>query len=130
VVTKVVFDISVSLDGFITASGQTADEPLGIGGERLHELAFSDERGQELLSEAVGATGAVDGRTVAVGGGAETGRQFIRSRLADELSLHVVPILFGGGTRLFRELDELQGLEQIAMDVSTHATHLRYRVAR
>jgi dihydrofolate reductase len=192
VVSKVVLDISVSLDGFITASGQTADEPLGIGGERLHEWVFNDERGQELLSEGVAETGAVivgrrtyddsirwwgadgptgptrtpvfvptheppvsspeggvytfvtdgieatleqakaaaDGRTVAVGGGAETARQLIRARLVDEHSLHVVPILFGGGTRLFGELDEPQGLEQIAMDVSTHATHLRYRVAR
>lgn len=39
------FDISMSLDGYITAAGQTAEAPLGEGGERLHEWAFGgDER--------------------------------------------------------------------------------------
>ncbi len=76
------------------------------------------------------ARAAAGGRTVAVGGGAETCRQFIRAGLVDELSLHVVPILFGAGTRLFGELDEHLALEQIAVHVSADATHLRYRVAR
>jgi hypothetical protein len=31
---KVIFDISMSLDGFITASNQTPEEPLGEGGEQ------------------------------------------------------------------------------------------------
>jgi hypothetical protein len=37
---KTVFDISMSLDRFITASAQTPEEPMGYGGERLHEWAF------------------------------------------------------------------------------------------
>jgi hypothetical protein len=32
--------ISMSLDGFVTASNQTAQQPMGDGGERLHEWAF------------------------------------------------------------------------------------------
>jgi dihydrofolate reductase len=58
--TKVVFDISMSLDGFMTASGVRPDEPMGDGGQRLHEWAFGeDDRGSELLSRWVGSAGAV-----------------------------------------------------------------------
>jgi dihydrofolate reductase len=58
--TKVTFDISMSLDGFITANGSTAEEPMGKGGERLHEWAFgADEESRRLLEEAVGSIGAV-----------------------------------------------------------------------
>jgi dihydrofolate reductase len=189
--TKVVFDISISLDGFITGPDQATEGPLGRGGERLHEWAFGDERGKELLSAAVadvgaiitgrrtyddsiaywgadGPTGAarvptfvlthkppdaspeggvytfVDGveaalgqakaaagdRTVAVGGGADCAWQFIRDGHLDEISLHVVPILLGGGTRLFGELDEPMALEQTAVDETGQATHLRYRVLK
>ena len=34
---NVIFDTSMSLDGFMTAAGRTTEEPLGAGGERLHE---------------------------------------------------------------------------------------------
>ena len=57
---KTVFDISMSLDGFITASNQTPEEPMGDGGERLHEWAFgSDEASRRFLERAVGGLGAV-----------------------------------------------------------------------
>ena len=35
--TKLTVDISMSLDGFIAGPNQTLDEPLGKGGEQLHE---------------------------------------------------------------------------------------------
>ncbi|WP_245279803.1 hypothetical protein [Rhizobium leguminosarum] len=35
--TKVAFNISMSLDGFITAGNQTREEPLGKNGEFLHD---------------------------------------------------------------------------------------------
>jgi dihydrofolate reductase len=38
---KVIFDMSASVDGFVTAAGITADEPLGAGGEVLHQWALS-----------------------------------------------------------------------------------------
>ena len=57
---KVIFDISISLDGFVTASNVRPEEPLGEGGQRLHEWAFGeDERNRELLTEAVDAVGAI-----------------------------------------------------------------------
>ncbi len=41
--TKVVFDISLSVDGFMTADGITPKEPLGQDGQRLHAWATDDE---------------------------------------------------------------------------------------
>ncbi|MEU5876379.1 dihydrofolate reductase family protein [Spirillospora sp. NPDC047279] len=38
---KVIFDMSMSLDGYVRASGPTPDEPLGKGGELLHEWAMA-----------------------------------------------------------------------------------------
>ena len=40
---RVIFQTSMSLDGFMTASEQTAEEPLGKDGERLHEWGFSSD---------------------------------------------------------------------------------------
>jgi dihydrofolate reductase len=58
--STVVFDISMSLDGFVTAAPQTAEEPLGPGGMDLH--AWTVDR--EYLDRAVADLGAViAGRT-------------------------------------------------------------------
>src|SRR5919198_1147550 len=38
---KLFIDISTSLDGFVAGPNQTLDEPLGRGGEQLHEWAFA-----------------------------------------------------------------------------------------
>jgi len=35
--TKVIFDMSISLDAFVKASNATPEQPLGEGGEHLHE---------------------------------------------------------------------------------------------
>ena len=35
--------ISVSLDGFAAGPDQTPENPLGVGGERLHEWAFAND---------------------------------------------------------------------------------------
>jgi|SRR4051812_10722077 dihydrofolate reductase len=56
---KVVFDTSMSLDGFMTAADQTAEEPMGAGGLRLMEwLTGPDDRGRELLAGWVADLGA------------------------------------------------------------------------
>jgi dihydrofolate reductase len=41
--TKLTHDISMSLDGFIAGPSPTIDEPLGRGGEQLHEWIFGLE---------------------------------------------------------------------------------------
>ncbi len=38
---KLRFNISMSLDGFVAGPDQSPDQPLGMGGERLHEWAFA-----------------------------------------------------------------------------------------
>src|SRR5688500_10405955 len=58
--TRLVLDISMSLDGYVTASGRTPDEPLGAGGEALHGwLLDGSEEDRAMLAEAGAGTGAV-----------------------------------------------------------------------
>lgn len=39
--TRLVLDISMSLDGFVAGPNQTLEQPLGEGGEQLHGWAFA-----------------------------------------------------------------------------------------
>ena len=58
--SKVVFDISMSLDGFVTAGNQTAESPMGDDGERLHEWAFDgDASDQQVMAAGLEQLGAV-----------------------------------------------------------------------
>jgi dihydrofolate reductase len=59
--TKIVADITMSLDGFVTGPNAGPDHGLGIGGEPLHAwVTESDnEIDAQVLREAVEATGAV-----------------------------------------------------------------------
>jgi dihydrofolate reductase len=55
----VILDISMSLDGYVTARGVRPEEPMGDGGQQLHEWAFgADERGSEVLAESQRSAGA------------------------------------------------------------------------
>ena len=192
--SKVFFDTSMSLDGYMTASGQTEENPMGPGGEQLVAWAFGeDERDRQILTEGVAGTGAViagrrtystslpwwgaDGPTgdarlpvfvvthqapsdapqdgvytfvtdgieealrrakeaagdknVTIMGGADLGQQYLRAGLIDELSIHLVPVLLGGGTRMFENFGEEQvKLDPVEVTPTTAATHLRLRVAR
>lgn len=192
--TKVTFDISMSLDGFVTAANVRPEQPTGDGGEVLVEWAFAgDERDREVLAGGASALGAViAGRrtydtslpwwgangptgparvpvfvvthdppddapengvytfvsggiertleqaraaagdaTVCVMGGADTGRQYIAAGLVDEISIHLVPVLFGAGTRLFDDPGgEHVRLETAEVIETAKATHLRFRVVK
>jgi dihydrofolate reductase len=58
--TRIVADISVSLDGFVTGPDPGPHNGLGDGGEALHQWAFSDDPDERrLLSEATSRSGAV-----------------------------------------------------------------------
>ena len=58
--TRVIADISVSLDGFVTGPNPGPDNGLGIGGEALHAWAFSDDPDdRRLLREGTARSGAV-----------------------------------------------------------------------
>jgi dihydrofolate reductase len=70
---KLRLDITMSLDGFVAGPNQTLEQPLGAGGDRLHEWAYAlaswrESHGQaggernaddDVLQESVDATGAV-----------------------------------------------------------------------
>src|SRR5215471_16846589 len=59
VMGKVRFEISMSLDGYVTASGVRPEEPMGDGGQQLHEWAFgADEVGREQEAESQSSVGA------------------------------------------------------------------------
>ncbi|WP_219413133.1 dihydrofolate reductase family protein [Pseudonocardia nigra] len=74
---------------------------------------------------------AADGRDVVVNGGADVIQQSLAAGLVDEIRLHVVPVLLGGGTRLFeRPLGEQVELEQTDCVTTPLATHLTFRVAK
>lgn len=191
---KVFFDISMSLDGFMTASNIRPEEPMGDGGQQLHQWAFdsADDRDREVLTQGGSTTGAViagrrtydtsvpwwgaDGPTgparrpvfvvshdvpkdtpkggvysfvdgieaalarakaaagdkdVTVMGGADIAQQYIRAGLVDEISIHLVPVLFGSGTRLFEHLgNEHIQLETAKVIETAAAIHLRFRVVK
>jgi dihydrofolate reductase len=77
------------------------------------------------------ARAAAGGKTVTVMGGADVGRQFVRAGLVDEISIHLVPVLFGSGTRMFEDLGLGHvALEPISAVQTPNATHLRFRVLR
>jgi dihydrofolate reductase len=67
---------------------------------------------------------------VAVAGGANVVQQYLAAGLLDELQVHVVPMLLGGGVRLFAEGAHTVGLENIRAIESPSVTHLKYRVLK
>jgi dihydrofolate reductase len=214
--SKLRFNISMSLDGYVAGPNQSRDEPLGVGGEDLHDWVvrtrafkamsgnpdegetgldndrasawaqtygatimgrnmFGPIRGdwgaeewkgwwgdnppyhspvfvlthhphepiqmqggttfyfvtqgpEEALEQARDAAGA---RDMNIGGGAATAQQYLRAGLVDELSIHLIPVLFGGGTRMFDHLgSEHIQLEHLGSVQTAAATHLRYRIVR
>ena len=190
---KVIYDISMSLDGFITAANVRPEAGLGDGGERLHEWAFNsaDPRNRELLEKGASLGAIISGRhnydlavpywgadgptgdarvptivvshsvpqdipnrgvyrfadsieaaletakqaagdkDVAVMGGANIAAQFLKLGLVDEISIHLVPVLFGSGIRLFEHLgSEHVQLETTEVIETKEATHLRFHVIK
>ncbi len=194
--TKVIADITMSLDGFVTGPDPDLDHGLGHGGEALHEWVFSnDEVDAQVLEHSTSRSGAVvmgrrlfdiidgphgwsdemgygathagnppffvvthaepasirlaldfsfvtDGlaaaiqrardvagtKDVVVMGGGDVIRQCVDDGLADELVLHLAPIILGAGTPLFTGAARRE-LRQRDVRVSEHATHITYDVS-
>ena len=210
---KLVFQISMSVDGYIAGPNATLEQPLGERGEELHDwvvklASWRESHGREggernadseLLEQSVQASGATimgrrmfsggsgpweddpnpdawwgdeppfghpvfilthherdpvekaggttfnfvtDGiesaleqaraaagdKDVGIGGGADVAQQYLRAGLVDEMMIHVVPVLLGGGVRLFDAGGGLPRLELAGAIDSPEVTHLRYRV--
>ena len=212
--SKVRVHISTSLDGYVAGPNQSMEEPLGEGGEHLHDWlvalkewreASGMEGGEEnansaVVREAFANVGAeimgrgkfgppsrgpwgddawqgwwgddppfhkpvfvlthhtrgpltlsdttftfwTDGiesalerareaardRDVFIGGGAKTINEYLAAGLVDELELHVVPILLGGGARLFDGVGPDVRLEPLRVVEAPGVTHLKYRVVK
>jgi dihydrofolate reductase len=212
--SKVRAHISVSLDGYVAGPNQTQEEPLGEGGEGLHEWMFGlrawrephgDAGGEENASNDVMVEGnanvgaeimgrgkfgpaargpwgddpwegwwgddppfhkpvfvvthhprepltlsdttftfVTDGiesalaqarhvsgdKDVFIGGGAAIINQYLAAGLLDELEVHVVPVLLGGGERLFEGVGPDVKLEQVRVVEAPGVTHLKYRVGK
>jgi dihydrofolate reductase len=67
-------------------------------------------------------------RDVMISGGSTVARQCLAAGLVDELRLDLVPVLLGGGVRLFDDKDARLELEQISVVEGRRVTHLAYRV--
>lgn len=141
-------------------SGQVYDEALATGaviaGRRTFELAGrwgGDHHGgvpilvltheiptTEPPGSARYVTGVVEAATLAKAGaggkdvmvhGAGAAQALLRAGLIDEMEIHLVPVLLGGGRRLFDHLgpghDELELVRTLQ---GPGVSHLRYRVGR
>ena len=212
--SKVRVHISTSLDGYVAGPNQSQEEPLGEGGERLHDWlvglrAWREHAGMEGGEENV--SGAVFGEEIAnvgaeimgrgkfgpaargpwgddpwrgwwgedppfhkpvfvlthhqrepltlsdttftfvtdgigsalqqareaagdkdvfIGGGADVINQYLTAGLVDELELHVVPIILGGGARLFADVGPGLKLQALRAVEAPGVIHLKYRVLK
>lgn len=62
--------------------------------------------------------------------GAYTAQSALGAGVLDELQVHQVPVLFGGGRRLFEVLPSRVELDIVRVIDTPEATHIRYRVRR
>jgi dihydrofolate reductase len=125
--SSTVLYMSMSLDGFIAGPNERPDNGLGDGAERLHEWAMTE--GGDVDLEAIRRSGGVNGKVInvttamtqakeAAGDrhvlvhGAGTAQLALAAGVLDEIELHVIPVLFGQGRRLFEGL----AAEQIELE--------------
>ena len=207
--------ISISLDGYVAGPDQSLEEPLGVGGESLHDWVVPlaswreahgreggevnesvrvDKESNENIGAAIMGRGmfgpigggewdedwkgwwgdnppyhypvfvvthhpreavemeggttyhfvtdglesaldqakkAAGGKDVLLWGGGEIIKQYLATGLLDEIELHVVPILLGGGSSIFPDPADMQAtLEQVRAVEAPGVTHLKYRVVK
>jgi dihydrofolate reductase len=91
------------------------------GGTTFH---FVTDGIEAALARAVDAA---DGKDVCLGGGASAVQQYLRAGLVDDLHVAVVPILLGGGERLFDNLDGgPDGYECVQYVATKSVAHVRF----
>jgi dihydrofolate reductase len=101
-----------------------AREPLVMQGGTTFE--FVTDGVETALAQAKAAAG---GKDVVIAGGASVVQQALRAGLVDEVNVSLVPLLLGGGERLFDDLgDARPELEQIRAVEAPGVTHVKYRV--
>jgi dihydrofolate reductase len=91
-------------------------------------FTFVNDGIESALQQAKAAAG---DKNILVAGGADTVQQFLKAGLIDEIQIHVVPLLLGGGVKLLEGLnDEDVKLESTRVVESPTVAHLQYRVVR
>jgi len=77
------------------------------------------------------ARAAAGDKNVGIWGGANVTRQYLKAGLLDEMQIHLVPVLLGGGVRLFEDLDpEEIELRRTSSIETPGATHFRFEVVK
>ena len=99
-------------------------EPLTLSDTTFHFVTDGIEAALQQARQAA------RGKDVFVGGGAQAINQYLAAGLVDEIELHVVPILLGGGARLFEGVGPGSRLEQLRAVEAPGVAHLKYRVVR
>jgi dihydrofolate reductase len=95
------------------------------GGTTFHFVSDGIESALEQARAAAGE------RDVSIGGGANVVQQYLAAGLLDEIVISVVPVLLGGGARLFDNLGEAAPkLEQVQAIEAPGVTHIRYVAAQ
>jgi dihydrofolate reductase len=97
-------------------------EPLELhGGTTFYFVTEGIESALEQAREVAG------DKDVSLGGGASVVQQYLAAGLLDEMLISVVPIILGGGARLFDNLgDARPKLEQVEAIEAPGVTHIRY----
>jgi len=102
-----------------------AREPLVMqGGTTFHFITDGIESALTQAREAA------SGKDVSLGGGAKVAQQYLAAWLMDEMELHVVSLLLGGGERLLDNLGPNVKLEPIRTVEGPGVVHLKYRLAK
>jgi dihydrofolate reductase len=97
-------------------------EPVELkGGTTFHFVTDGIESALDQARAAAGDKG------VSLGGGASVARQYLAAGLLDELVVSIVPVLLGGGARLFEDVSGAPKLEQVEAVGAPGVTHIRYR---
>jgi dihydrofolate reductase len=103
-----------------------ARDPLSMqGGTTFY---FVTDGIESALGQARKAAG---GKDVTIHGGASVIQQYLNSGLVDEIEIHIVPLLLGGGARLLENLEAYRiKVEPIRMLAGPGVAHLKYRVVK
>lgn len=139
-----VFDEAVQSGGAVVTGRRTYDIANGFGGNGpvpgvplfilTHHVPDEVPRGEspytfvtDGLDSAIAQAKAVAGAKDVSLMGSQVPQQCLRAGLLDEIQLHVVPVLLGGGVRLFNDVPPTR-LELLRTVDAPGVTHLRYRV--
>src|SRR5919106_701326 len=103
---------------------QEEREPLPMQGGTTYTFVTDGIKAALELARA-----AAGDKNVGIWGGANIVRQYLKAGLLDEMQIHLIPLLLGGGVRLFEDLDP-EGIElrRTSSIETPGATHFRFEV--